>query len=347
MLDLPDLSPDSPAGENLENDSAFGALERATRGKAEQQHGDLIIPAEDPDWKEVDAQATALLASTRDLRILQYLAVARLHLQGLPGFAEVLKAVRLQLEANWGYVHPQLDPEDDNDPTLRANALLGLSDSGRVLRPLRDLPLAVSTRAGKISWRDIGMATGAIEVPDDRDRLTETTIRGAFQDADQARLAALREALAFAIEDSKAIPAAFESNAGYGTGPDFTELTKLLAELSRYVERYAAVPDDGGGEEDGGQGDLEAAGGGDERPRAGGGRGVSVASLGPINSRADAIRLLELAIEYYQRNEPSSPLPLIIDRARRLADKNFLDILRDMAPEALDSAQRVVGTQEE
>ena len=195
MLDLPDLSPDAPAGESLENDSAFGALERATRGKPEQQHGDLIIPAEDPDWKEVDAQASALLGTTRDLRILQYLALARLNLRGLTGFAEVLRAVRTQLETNWPYVHPQLDPEDDNDPTLRANALLGLSDSGRVLRVLRDLPLAISTRAGKISWRDIGVAIGAIEAPDDRDRLTETTIRGAFQDADQARLAALREAL--------------------------------------------------------------------------------------------------------------------------------------------------------
>ena len=126
MLDLPDLGPDAPAGENLENDGAFGALEGATRGKPEQQHGDLIIPAEDPDWKEVDAQAVALLAVTRDLRILQYLAVARLHLRGLTGFAEVLRVVRTQLEANWAYVHPQLDPEDDNDPTLRANALAGL-----------------------------------------------------------------------------------------------------------------------------------------------------------------------------------------------------------------------------
>ena len=349
MLDLPDLSPDAPAGENLENDGAFGALERASRGKPEQQHGDLIIPAEDPDWKDVDAQATALLEKTRDLRILQYLALARLNLRGLTGFAEVLRAVRTQLEANWAYVHPQLDPEDDNDPTLRANALLGLSDSGRVLRVLRDLPLAISTRAGKISWRDIGVATGAIEAPDDRDRLTETTIRGAFQDADQVRLAALREALVSAIEDSVAVPAAFESNAGYGTGPDFADLTKLLRELSRYVERYGGTPEDADAEAGGEAEEAEAEGGGGE-PRgraAGGGRGVSAASLGPVTSRADAVRLLELATEYFQHYEPSSPLPLLIDRARRLADKSFLDILRDMAPDALESALRVVGNQEE
>ena len=86
-------------------------------------------------------------------------------------------------------------------------------------------------------------------------------------------LGALRLALASAIEDSVAIPAAFESNVGYGTGPDYTELTKLLRELSRYVERFAASPDDAGAAPEEDTAGEEAAGSGEERPRAGGGRG--------------------------------------------------------------------------
>jgi len=363
LLDLPDITEDAPAGENLENDAAFGALERAARGKPEQQAGDLIIPAEDPDWKEVDAQATALLEQTHDLRILQLLAVARLNLRGISGFAEVLAAIREQLQSHWPEIHPQLDPEDDNDPTLRANALLSLADSGRVLRVLRDLPLVASGRAGKISWRDIGISTGAIEPPDDRDKLTEATIRGAFTDADAARIADLREALTSAIADTVAIPAAFDEQAGYGTGPDLSDLTKILREMSRYIERYAPaaeVPDENAPEDDAvGDGDSEAASDDDagvadgseageaESPRAGRRRGVSAASLGAVTTRADAVRLLDLAIAYYERYEPSSPLPLLIGRARRMADKNFLDILRDMAPEGVDSAQRLFGVTDE
>ena len=53
---LTEVSPDQPAGEDLEYDPQFGELERSAQGKAEQQFGDTIIPAEDPDWK---AAATA------------------------------------------------------------------------------------------------------------------------------------------------------------------------------------------------------------------------------------------------------------------------------------------------
>jgi len=73
---------------------------------------------------------------------------------------------------------------------------------------------------------------------------------------------------------------------------------------------------------------------------------MSVASLSAVTNRADAVRLLDLVIEYYERNEPSSPLPLLIARARRLADKGFLDLVRDLAPDGLGQAERMAGTPE-
>ena len=71
--------------------------------------------------------------------------------------------------------------------------------------------------------------------------------------------------------------------------------------------------------------------------------GVSIAALGPINTRADAMRLLDLVVEYYERNEPASPLPLLLSRARRLAGKGFLDLLRDLAPDGLSQAEKIAG----
>ncbi len=122
----------------------------------------MINAAVPPDWKDTEALALNLLERTRDLRVLSYLAVARLHLTGLSGFAEVLSQIRWQLEHRWPHVHPQLDPEDANDPTLRANALLRLRDPIGVLRGIRDLPLADTPR-GTVSWRDIATARGLIE----------------------------------------------------------------------------------------------------------------------------------------------------------------------------------------
>ncbi len=65
----------------------------------------------------------------------------------------------------------------------------------------------------------------------------------------------------------------------------------------------------------------------------------SVRLDGRIVTREDAIKALDRVCEYYERNEPSSPLPLLIRRAQRLASKSFLDIIRDLAPDAVSQAE--------
>jgi type VI secretion system protein ImpA len=347
---IADITADQPTGPNLEFDPDFGALDRAAQGKPEQQFGSTIIPAEEPDWKDVAAQATALLERSRDLRVLAHLAVARLHLEGLPAFAEVLAATAGLLAARWADVHPQLDPEDDNDPTLRANALLRVAHPGWVLRHLRTLPLARSARVGQFSWRDAAIATGTIEVEDGAEKPNETTIRAAFQDSDPARLGALNAAALKAAEAATAIGAAFDSNAGYGNGPAFDDLIKLLHDISHTILRYAvldtdATPDAAEPETDTAVAATAAAdphlsaAPATAAPR----RGVAAAWPTEITSREDALRLLDLVCRYYRRYEPSSPLPLLIERARRLAEKDFLEILRDLAPDGVGQAQAIIG----
>jgi type VI secretion system protein ImpA len=334
----------APAGANLEFDPDFGALERAAQGEPERQAGDTIVAAKEPEWKLVEAQAAALMQRTRDLRVISHLAVARLHLSGLPAYAELLALVRQLLEARWDELHPQLDPEDDNDPTMRATSLLRLADPVLVLRFIRDLPLAQSPRLGRFSWRDISIAIGAIKDEQRSDPPTESQVRSAFQDTDPAFPAAIRAAAAAAAKAAAAIPQVFDDKAGSGTGPDFTDLAKLLSEIMRFIDRYAVVAGAAAPQEAADTADAPAAFAAPQRTAGG---GVSVAALGEITNRADALRLLDLACQYYRRHEPSSPLPLLVERALRLAEKNFLDILRDLAPDGVMQAQTIVGVRDE
>jgi type VI secretion system protein ImpA len=347
------VSDDLPTGPNLEFDSDFGALERAAQGKPEQQYGDTIIPAEEPDWKEVESQAGALLERTRDLRVLGQLAVARLHLSGLPAYAEVLSMTQQLLETRWDEIHPQLDPEEDNDPMLRANALLRLAHPGDVLRCLRTLPLARSARIGQYSWRDVGIATGAIESSEEP-KPSESVIRGAFADTDSARLDTLRNAATEAAASATALGSVFDTRAGYGTGPDFEDLVKLLKDIARTIERYAVAPEpaeqeaDEATAADDDAADDAGAGAFGEAPVGRRSRGgVSIASLTEVTNRADALRLLDLVCRYYQRYEPASPLSMLIERAVGLAEKNFLDIVRELAPDGLSQVQNIVGARNE
>jgi len=49
-------------------------------------------------------------------------------------------------------------------------------------------------------------------------------------------------------------------------------------------------------------------------------------------TRADAFKLLEQTAAFYRTTEPSSPLPYLIERARNLADQDFLSLLKHVLP---------------
>jgi type VI secretion system protein ImpA len=60
---------------------------------------------------------------------------------------------------------------------------------------------------------------------------------------------------------------------------------------------------------------------------------------GAVRSREDVVMLLDKICGYYERNEPSSPLPLLLQRCRRLAALSFVDIVKDLAPAALQQIE--------
>jgi type VI secretion system protein ImpA len=53
-----------------------------------------------------------------------------------------------------------------------------------------------------------------------------------------------------------------------------------------------------------------------------------------IDSRAQAIALLEQVQRFFRHSEPSSPVPMLCDRARALAERDFMGVLREVLPKA-------------
>jgi type VI secretion system protein ImpA len=49
-----------------------------------------------------------------------------------------------------------------------------------------------------------------------------------------------------------------------------------------------------------------------------------------VATRADAAALMEIVEKYYRKQEPSSPIPLLLERARLFVDRDFSTLLKDI-----------------
>jgi type VI secretion system protein ImpA len=334
---LQEVSGDLPCGENLEYDADFGEMERAARGKPEQTIGDTTVPAEDPDWAEVQSRAIQLLSRTKDLRVVLYLLRAQLKTEGLIGLNDGLNLLRAVLERYWDTVHPQLDPDDDNDPTLRVNTLLTLSDADTILRNLREAPLATSRTFGSICYRDIAMVNGEIAPSGDGETAAPdaSAIHGAFMDCDLEQLQATAEAAREAIDRTAAIEQDVTNQVGAAAAPSLSGLGGSLKSIERALTEKLAGR---------GVGDPAAMENGEAAAEGQGSATGAPAASGQINSREDVQRALDRICEYYDRHEPSSPVPLLLRRAKRLVAKSFMEILRDMVPDGVSEAERIGGS---
>ena len=136
---LSPISEARPSGDDLEYDPAFTALEADARPKEEQQFGDTVIPAVEPEWRVLIGNATELLGRSKDVRVAVLVLRAATRTQGIAGFSLGLTLLLELLERFWDTIHPQLDADDDNDPTMRLNALAPLGDRAAALAALGEL----------------------------------------------------------------------------------------------------------------------------------------------------------------------------------------------------------------
>jgi type VI secretion system protein ImpA len=65
-------------------------------------------------------------------------------------------------------------------------------------------------------------------------------------------------------------------------------------------------------------------------PEPGANEGATPCDPPQATSRQEAFALLEQVAAYYRMTEPSSPISLILDRARGFANQDFLAVLKDL-----------------
>lgn len=331
MLWIAEIAGQSPCGEDLEYDSEFLALVQASQDSPEQQYGETIIPAEEPDWHEVERLAENLLSRTKDLRVCILLTRACTNNYGLAGLAAGLHTIHALLERYWDEVHPRLVLDDDPDPFIRINAIAALADRTGLVQDVRQAVL-IKSSVGLIFVKNAEAALSShqsYESEFSREQLIAMYLDA--QTAGQQSFSAIAEA-----EDAvNRIAKLCEERFGAQHAPDISLLSKLLFLLVKNLV-LQEISDKSVSSETA----IEAMSVDTETINL---PTQAAHGVHGLRSREDAIQMLETVCRYIEKNEPTNPAPLLIKRAQRLMSLNFIDIIKELAPDSVGQIEVITG----
>jgi type VI secretion system protein ImpA len=217
-----------------------------------------------------------------------------------------LSAASHWLDGYWAETYPRVD----EDFIARRSALNCWADPMAVIDGLRKTTLVASRQHGRFALRQIDMAAGLIPASETETKPSEAQINAAFAELPTEHLQNLRQNLAVALAAVKAITEKMSGEAGPDAAPEFNPLTQVLGRIARVLDTQLEMRADKTGSES----------------AVTTGVASGTMAVGTIGSRQDAIRALDAIAEFFRRNEPSSPVPMFCERAKRLVAKNFLEV---------------------
>jgi type VI secretion system protein ImpA len=318
---LDPISAEAPCGVDLEDSQLLAGFDGF------RLFGSDTPLAADTPWREIRDKAQEALAQSRDLRLLAHLGAALVRIEGLGAFCSALIVADRWLTDRWELVFPRVA----EDALLRKNALNCFADRMAVVDGLRRAPIVSHRQLGSYSLRDVELASGQLK-PTEADSRSPTReqIEAALTGTPVEELTALAASLAGAGAALRNVVTTMQGKAGFESAPDFDALLKPLTRIAKVLADH--LPSRGVA--------------GEAAAESGEGEGTAVA-VGAIKSRQDAVRAIDAAAMFFRKNEPSSPVPMLLDRAKRLVAKSFLEVLEDIAPDTLTEVKKIGGIKSE
>lgn len=328
-LVLAPISPDLPCGEDTFDNLSGLLYKLASAGMGEE--GESTVEGERRDssaptgmgaWRELDEMVLEAFRETKHLELAWYLLLAQGHLRGLAGLIDGLDVINNLILEFWNSVYPT-EPEDDFE--IRRLALDRLADPA-VLSIIDGVRVVEGKQAGNFTLEDLGRSrSGSGADPRLMEQGFAETVKEKPSYYDE--LAVLANELSETITRLEASIRERFSSYQAPLGP----LRKRLAELGAAISGFSGVAL------------VEAGGAADGEEAPGGGAGPVSRAADAIGSREDVVRLLAKIIQFYQKSEPTSPVPIMLERAQRVAIMDFKEIVREFKLSGSPSIQEVLG----
>ncbi|MGK6324461.1 type VI secretion system protein TssA [Sphingomonas sp. DT-51] len=319
---LSPVSDADPAGPDLAYSPQRHEIEQAFEASVSIDTSGAPPEAVDVDWRRIVAAIAEQSTRTKDVWLAVYLCRAGARWGKLDVVETGAGYLAGLIERFWNEVHPRLDEYGVEGRTGACDTLASFRE---FLAPLKAMTLLTHPRHGSFSGHDLHRFQRGGE--------TEQGY-GAFRAALDESGASERLAAAVSTLDAidarfRAVDDALAERAGSGAGVSFAPVYQTLAEIRD--AGCAFLPGPGPADADG-----DATTNGAETTDA---RRIAAT----IRSREDVIRAIDLIVDYYTRSEPQSPVPLLLGRAREWVNRDFIELLQDIVPQAVGEARLLLN----
>lgn len=323
------ISPEKPAGDDLEYELLFDEIRQARESDAEDiSLGEWSVSAPRiADWNRVRVlSAEALATKSKDIQLACWFTEALCHEEGLSGLQNGIAFLNEFITRFWFQCWPGLE---DDGLLLRRSKLLRLDRDLSQLITI--LPMLRQSNTSLACWRQVLAFEHKISTtPDARDELIQKegdltmatfNLRATrFSSIDISQQASLVDALMAAFSELEIRYASLSQDPEGGL---FVMTRQTLSNLTDYLQRLTqrAIPPFSEEmtlnqiiEED------------DDIPSP----ELRMFQTPQPMSRELAISQMMAIANYFRRAEPSSPVPFLMERAARWAEMTLTEWLEEM-----------------
>ncbi len=320
---LAPVADDDPVGPDLAYDPQRHQIEQAFDSSVSIDASGVAEGAGDIDWRTIIAAIADQSERTKDVWLPIYLCRAGARAGQLAAVEVGAQALAGLLEAFWDQAHPRLE---EYGFLGRKGACDTLTSFREFVGPLGRIILVEHSRLGRFNGEDLIRfhrgGEGEAGFGAFRAALEESGFDGLAEAS--VRLQAIQDG--FRRTDALLMVHA-GSEGGTNFAPVYECLSAIDGAIASFLPRADPILED----------EIGA-----EREAVPGMLAVGARVTEAVRGRDDVARVLNLVIDYYRRSEPASPVPLLLERAKAWVALDFMTVLQDIAPGALEDARSLL-----
>lgn len=336
------ISADAPAGCDIEYEPLFEQISAAREVDEDlPQDDEWGYETRQADWPQVSVLCQEVLEKhSKDLQIACWLTQAQGKLYGLAGIAGGMTLIASLLETFWSVLYPPLDDEEGNCADARLGRLSWLDK--QLVKQLDNLTL---TSDGKLSlsvWQQVQYFEQRVAANSElRAPLISDGYFGIAECDDSIRATPaeqFNQLLAQAEQVKQALEKLHQIMAGLvpDTGNSMNASAQRLKEMMALITRFHEIVAPGAAQQY--HGEEKSSGG-----RASNGINTTLAEDRSHHEiRAIAIGQMINIANYFRKNEPTSPVPYLMERAARWANMGMAEWLEEMMEDNTSALQEIM-----